>query len=261
MIDIHCHIVPGVDDGVPTVEEAVALIQKEVNGGTEAFIATPHFIDRRDYERLKNIKELVQELIEAITAAGVRAEIYQGGEIYPTMAIFPALDSGTPMTLAGKGKHMLVDLPMGNLPNDFDLIMYELQVRGVTPILAHPERNSHFQESPARLCAFLERGIVCQVNAGSLFGKYGSRANGVAKTILRNHWASFISSDAHRAGGTAILATAHKILSSELSADYLEILTRGSASAVIRGDVLPTIPPAPPIVEQKKSWFSRFKKQ
>lgn len=259
MIDIHCHIIPGVDDGVPTVEEAVSLIQKESDGGTEAFIATPHFIDRRDYDRLRNISDLVAELVEAVTEAGVRVEIYQGGEIYPSMSIFSALDAGTPMTLAGKGKHMLVDLPMGPLPNEFDAMLYEIQVRGIVPILAHPERNSSFQESPEKLHAILERGVACQVNAGSLVGKYGARAGEVARLILRRHWANFVSSDAHRAGGRPILGTARDILRKELSDDYVELLTRGSATAVIRGDPLPPVPDAPPIVEQK-GWLSRFKR-
>lgn len=257
MIDIHCHIIPGVDDGVPTVEEAIALILKETSGGTEAFIATPHFIDRRDYDRLKNIEQLVGDLVQAVTAEGIRVEIYQGGEIYPSMSIFRALDTGTPMTLAGKGKHMLIDLPMGALPNDFDSILYEIQVRGIVPILAHPERNGQFQENLGLLAQYLERGIACQVNAGSFRGRYGPRANEVVKVIVRRHWAHFLSSDAHRVGGSPILGTAYASLRGELEDEYLEILTHGSAEAVIRGEPLPELPPAKP-EPPAKGWFSKL---
>jgi protein-tyrosine phosphatase len=261
VIDIHCHIIPGVDDGVPTVDEAIALIRKEVNGGTEAFIATPHFIDRRDYDRLKNIHELVAQLTQAVTEAGIRVEIYQGGEIYPTMAAVKAYDAGTPMTLAGKQKHMLVDLPMGTLPNDFDLILYELQVRGISPILAHPERNGHFQDKLSHLREYLDRGIACQVNAGSLAGKYGTRAGEVARIILRRRWAHFLSSDAHRAGGSAIMGSARAALKKELDDSYLDIITQGSAEAVIRGDTLPQLPEAPPEPEAKGWLSSIFRKK
>jgi protein-tyrosine phosphatase len=260
VIDIHCHIIPGVDDGVPGLDEALTLIRKEATGGTEAFIATPHFIDRRDYERLQNIDERVQELVQAVAEAGIQVEIYPGGEIYPTMAIFQALDKGASLTLAGKGKHMLIDLPMGALPNDFDGIIYELRVRGIVPIIAHPERNGFFQESPDRMQEYMERGAAFQVNAGSLKGKYGPRAKEVVELILSRQWASFLSSDAHRAGGDPIMGTARTALKSVVSDEYLDVITRGSAEAVIRGDVLPEIAHLSP-VQEKKGWFSRIRRR
>ena len=256
LIDIHCHIIPGVDDGVATLEEALALIKSEEEGGTDAFIATPHFIDRGDYRRLSDVAERVQDLSQEVAKVGLKSKIYPGGEIYPTMAIFEALDAGRSLTLAAKGKHMLVDLPMGSLPNDFDSILYEIQVRGIVPILAHPERCAYFQDDPNRLVPYLERNISCQVNARSLSGRYGTRANTVALEILKRHWAHFLSSDCHKARREPVLGVAKASLKGVLDTEYLEILTRASAEAVIRGDVLPILQ-TPKQPTHKPGWLSR----
>ncbi|AIE86675.1 tyrosine-protein phosphatase [Fimbriimonas ginsengisoli] len=257
MIDIHCHILPGVDDGAQSDEEAIALIRKEVQGGTRAFIATPHFIERRDYDRLRDVGERVERLNRVVSDAEIEAEIYPGGEIYPTAAMFEAMDKGVSITLAGKGRHMLVDLPMGSLPHDFDQILYEIQVRGIVPILAHPERCAPFQEEPDRLQEYLQRGIVCQVNARSLVGKYGPRAIEVAKLILRRRWAHFLASDGHRASSEPVLGTAYAMLVPTLGAEYVDLLTRRSAAQVLQGEALPELPAAPPQPEQK-GWLSRL---
>lgn len=259
MIDVHCHILPAIDDGVRTLEEAVTLIGIEVAGGTKTFIATPHVIDKRDYDRLPELPDRIATLQDAVRAAGIEVEILPGGEIYPTVNMIEALDKGQAVTLAGRGKHMLVDLPMGSLPNDLESLLYEIQVRGVTPILAHPERVAPFQNDPDSLRPFLDRGVACQVNAASLAGKYGPRALEVARLILRRRWAHFLGSDAHRPPRNPIMGGCRTLLANELDAEYLELLTVGSARAVLAGELLPALPPSPPEeAKNKGGWFARM---
>jgi protein-tyrosine phosphatase len=258
MIDIHCHILPAIDDGVQTLEEAVSLIGIEASGGTKAFIATPHIIEKRDYDRLLELPDRIATVKSALRESGIDVEIFPGGEIYPTLNMVQAIDKGQSVTLAGKGKHMLVDLPMGSLPNDLESLLYELQVRGVTPILAHPERVAPFQNDPDSLRPFLDRGVACQVNAASLAGKYGPRAAEVARLILKRRWAHFLSSDAHRPPRRPILGTCRTLLAAELDSAYLDLLTVGSASAVLAGTPLPELPPMPPEEAPKKGWFAKL---
>ncbi len=258
MIDIHCHILPGVDDGVRTMDEALELARMEASGGTRAFIATPHVIDKRDYDRLGELAGRVEELRGALSQAGIPVEIAQGGEIYPTANMVKALDEGLPVTLAGKGRHMLVDLPMGALPHDFDTLLFELQARGVTPILAHPERVAPFLQDPDAFQKYLDRGVSLQVNAGSLAGKYGPRATEVARLILRRHWAQFLASDSHRPGRRPALGSCVSSLVGELDAEYLALLTSESARCVLEGRDHPARPPAAKGEERPKGWLSRL---
>jgi protein-tyrosine phosphatase len=258
MIDVHCHILPGVDDGVQTMEEALALIAMEVKGGTKGFIATPHVIERRDFDRIDGWADRIQGLRDELSAAGVVADVVLGGEIYPSSHMVRAVQEGRPVTLGGKGKHMLVDLPMGALPNDFDSLLYELQVQGITPIIAHPERAAPFQSDPDSLWPYLERGMACQVNAASIAGKYGPRAYEVAMLFLKRRWPHFLASDAHRPSRRPILGTCVGALRSELDEDYLELLTVRSAETVLAGEALPDRPSAPPGTEARKGLLGRW---
>lgn len=261
MIDIHCHILPSFDDGVRTMEEAVALIGMEVSGGTKAFISTPHIIDKLDYDRIAELPDRLEAVRQAVKEAGIDVVLYQGGEIYPTANMLKAVDEGKAVTMGGKGKHMLVDLPMGALPNDFDYLLYELKLRGVTPVLAHPERVGPFQQNPDAIREYIDKGIMIQVNTGSIAGKYGPRAVEVGLMYIRQHLAQFLASDSHRPGRRPGLGTCVEALSKEISADYLQLLTVGSPEAVLAGRELPERPPAPPAPKNKGGFFGRLFKR
>ncbi|HEY0866992.1 MAG TPA: CpsB/CapC family capsule biosynthesis tyrosine phosphatase [Fimbriimonas sp.] len=253
MVDIHCHILPAIDDGVQSMEEALELIGREVEGGTTRFIATPHVYTDQDILNSPQLHDRVAQLQQAVDDAGIAARIVQGAEVFPTVAIGPALDKNLPLTPGGHRKHMLIDLPMSNFPMNFDDILFEVQSRGITPILAHPERTGPFQRDPEKIRTYLEKGIVCQVNAGSVTGKYGQRASEVAMIYLRNRWAQLLASDAHAPRPRPILRRAMNVLSEEIDADYLELLTETSGACVADGLALPPLPQAPPPV--KKGFF------
>jgi protein-tyrosine phosphatase len=257
MIDIHCHILPGIDDGAQNLEEAIGIISAEVEGGTGTFVATPHFIERMDYERINKLPELIALVKGEMARQGIEAEIVQGGEIYPADSMIWALDQRLPITVGGKGKHMLVDLPLASVPNDIDSLLYEVQVRGITPILAHPERASFILQDPDRIPAFLEKGVALQVNAGSLFGRYGPHSKSFAEMILKRRWAHFLSSDSHRPPRAPVMARAVDYLADMLDAEYLEMLTSGSARCVLEGRALPKLPEAPP-EKAKSGWLAKL---
>jgi protein-tyrosine phosphatase len=243
------------------MEDAVALIAKEAEGGTEAIIATPHFIESVDYPRLSDLASRVEEVNAALRAAGISTVVYQGGEIYPNFALFQGMKEGVSVTLAAKGRHMLVDIPMGVLPQDFDTFLYEVQVRQILPIIAHPERGASFQQDPSILKAYVERGIPLQVNARSLSGRYGPRASEVARYILQRRWAHFLASDAHRPSERPMLGTGRDTLLNELDESYVRLLTYESGAAVLEGRELPPLPEAPPLPEKKGGWLSRLLKK
>ena len=237
----------------------MGIVRAEVEGGTKTFIATPHFIEKVDYNRVGKLPELIAQLKAEMAKEGIEAEIIQGGEIYPAPAMLRGLDEGLPLTVAGKGKHILVDLPLSSFPNDIDSLLYELQIRGLTPILAHPERAAFIVQDPERIQRFMEKGVVFQVNAPSLFGRYGPQAKDFAEKMLAKRWAHFISSDSHKPPRAPVMARAVEHLRATLDEEYLEMLTSGSARCLLEGRELPTLPAAP-VEEVKKGWFSRFRR-
>lgn len=255
MIDIHCHILPAVDDGSESLEQSLEMVRMEHSGGTKAFIVTPHVIEKRDYDRVGSFAAVMDQVQAAIDAEGIDVRLYPGGEIYPMRHLLDGVDAKKPVTLAGKGRHMLVDLPMGALPNDFESILYELQLRGITPILAHPERCGPFQVEPDHLEPLLEKGVACQVNVGSLAGKYGPGAKAAAEVILRRRWANFLASDMHHAGRRPYLASGAEAARTFLDEDYVRLLTFESAQCVLEGKELPARPPRPPEEKPKKKSF------
>lgn len=249
MLDIHSHIVPGVDDGVQQLEEALQLLRCESDGGTRAFIATPHYIEMVDFKKVERVVEGFETLKEAVKSEGIPMDLHLAGEIYPTMKAFEFIDKGLPLTTAGR--YVLVDLPMGPLPNDFDTILYEFQLRKLTPIIAHPERCLGFQTDHDRLQGLLEKGMALQVNARSLVGKYGPVAEDLANKILRRRWAHFIASDAHRPATKPILRMSVDKVAPKLGAEYIELLTVTSAKCMLAGEPLPPLP-EPPVEEKEK---------
>lgn len=258
MIDIHSHIIPRIDDGVQSEEAAIELIRREGEGGTRTIIATPHVQSDRDLKDSQQIVDRLDALREVLREANVNVNVVPGAELYPSMGIVKALDEKRPITLAGKNRHVLVDLPMSFFPMDMDEILFEIQSRGITPILAHPERAGPFQEKPERLQAYVSRGVCCQVNARSLRGKYGPRAEECAVMFLRQRLAHFIASDAHAPRPEPILHSAREDIGDDIDDAYWTLLTVTSGQCVLDGEALPALPPAPEFKEKKKGFFGRL---
>ncbi|HEY3378033.1 MAG TPA: CpsB/CapC family capsule biosynthesis tyrosine phosphatase [Armatimonadota bacterium] len=227
MIDIHSHILPGVDDGPATMEESLAMAQQAVAGGTTIMFATPHIAWQQDIERAGAIAGWVATLQDALVAANIPLQIIPGAEVSPLEELLPALEADVPLTLGVQGKYLLLDSPFTALPMGFDAAVFALQTRGYNVILAHPERLLPFQMDPAPLAALANRGLLMQVNASSLLGKHGVPPQKLAWTILRHGWAHFVASDAHspiqrRPGLTEAAREVTAVLGEEVTAELFE---------------------------------------
>jgi protein-tyrosine phosphatase len=256
MIDIHSHILPGVDDGAQTMEDALNIARRESEGGTEGMFATSHVMEHRDLDSLPMRAERLSELRAALNAEGITMTVYPGAEVFPFPGVLKAIEQGLAITLGGS-RYVLFDLPLGNLPNDFDSIVFSIQARALVPILAHPERVATFQNEPERLREYVERGVPIQVNAGSVLGQYGPRAVETAHFLLDRRWPQFMASDSHRASRSPKLMTAVNALKDQYGESYLDLLTRLSPQAVVANEALPQRPPEPPI--RKKRFWERWR--
>lgn len=197
MIDIHSHILPGLDDGAKTMEETLGIVSQLQQSGFKTLIATPHVLED-NFLSPADILAYTEQVRMRVAEAGIQIEILPGSEnyIFPEMAKW--VRDGKLMTLGNTGKYILVELPMLEIPQYTDQVFFELQVNGLTPVLAHPERNRKLVENPERLLEWARKGIFFQMNLRSLDGRYGPQSKGLAEILLDSNLIHFIGSDAHR---------------------------------------------------------------
>lgn len=198
MIDIHCHILPGLDDGAKNMDETLEIVRQLREVGFETLIATPHVLEGSEYLSPADILSATEHVRECVAEAGIPVEILPGAEnyIFPDMAKW--VQAGKLLTLGNAGKYILLELPMLEVPYYTDQVFFELQVAGLTPILAHPERYRGLVDEPERLVEWANKGILFQLDLRSMGGKYGPQARRLAEVMLQSELVHFVGSDAHR---------------------------------------------------------------
>ena len=194
--DLHCHLLPDVDDGPATMADALALAQALVQQGFSTVVATPHYLEDFSQRYQAQIKQQYQLLCEALQEAGVPLHVVLGGEILLTPVLLDLAPQELPF-IAGT-KSLLLELPLYQaLPSYTEQVLFQLQLQGCQPIIAHPERCQALQSDPASLQTLVQLGCLVQVNFTSLSGLYGKRVQRTAKQLLNDGMAHFLASDSH----------------------------------------------------------------
>lgn len=200
MIDIHSHIIPNIDDGSKNIDMTLEMLTRAEKSGTKKIIATPHFLKGYWTENYNNIKSKVKELNGLAKENNLNIEVLPGQEVFFNNYILEDYKLGDIGTL-GESKYMLIEFPMDKIyfQKVIDTI-YELKIKGITPVIAHPERYMDFIKSPEKVNQFIDEGYLFQLNGGSLTGLFGKEVKKTAETFLANNIYSFIGSDAHSNG-------------------------------------------------------------
>lgn len=195
MVDIHCHILPGVDDGALTLEESLAMCELAAADGIGTIVATPHMFDGVHQTPEKSlIQSRMAELRQRLNGL---LEILPGGEVRYSYEIFQeAPDPQTKIRLNGTS-YMLLEFPFQAVPPNIEMTIFQILNAGITPVIAHPERNKRIQEKPEVLADLVERGALAQLDAGSLTKSFGPEPYLSAKRIVEAGLAHFIATDAH----------------------------------------------------------------
>ena len=213
MIDIHSHILPGVDDGVKTLAGSIELIRELSRSGATDIIATPHYVSETRYvSRKDNNLRLLEEVKSALLAEQINVEIYLGNEIYIDPKIAKMVSEGTISSMAGS-KYVLVELPLNKSYPSYRDILVDLLDMGYRVILAHPERYEIIQTSYNVLLELHSLGVLFQCNLGSVMGKYGIEAKTVVKRIMKDSLVFAFGSDAHHCHGVDYWVKAQKKVS------------------------------------------------
>lgn len=251
MIDLHSHILPGLDDGARTMDDSLVLAQAAIADGVEAIAATPHV--RADYPTTADaMEEALGRVRSELAARGLPLDVVAGGEIDLAHLSLLSDEDLRRFSYGGLGRHLLLEFPESGWSLAIDSALAGVRTARMTPVLAHPERNRRVQEQPARLEALVERGALVQITAGSLEGRLGRRAQAAAHELVRRGLVHLLASDAHgphiRQAG---LAAAAALLGDDRVATQL---TSDGPAAILAGE---DPPPARPAPGRRSRWFGR----
>jgi protein-tyrosine phosphatase len=197
MIDLHSHLLPGIDDGAHNWEESLDMARQAVADGTTEILITHHILDNTYYKLEAEILQKYEEMRNRLQAERIKLKLHLACEIFyqPDMEL-----NHTISTFNNNGRYFLVEFPMQGIPRGVEDTFFQLILDGKTPVIAHPERNVGILKNPNRAYEFVQRGALLQMNAGSLVGKYGEGVTAVAMALMNSRLIHFVGSDGHNTG-------------------------------------------------------------
>ena len=246
MIDLHCHILPGLDDGAPDIEASIGMALTARAAGIVTIAATPH-VNNRYRTEPEAIASAIGTLNVELARREVALAVLPGAEIAIEQLSGLADPELRKLTLGG-GNALLIETPYTDTVPFLEDLLFDLQVRGFRPVLAHPERSRAFRDSPERLEPIVDRGVATCINAASLAGGFGDHARRVAFQMVRRRLVHIVASDAH----DSVKRPPEIMPSLEAAeedlpglADNAHYYTRAAPEAVLAGKPLPPVPEAP----------------
>jgi protein-tyrosine phosphatase len=202
VIDLHAHILPGLDDGARSWEDALEMARLAVADGITIMVATPHLYQgrSRDQEQVNTkpvILERLAQFRERLAAAEIPLQVLPGCDFPLGFESLRLLEQGLALTINDAQRYLLLELPDTALPPALDDVIFRLQSQGLTPIITHPERHILIQEQPEKLRRLINLNCLVQITAGSLTGGFGRRVQKIARLLVKQGYVHLLATDAH----------------------------------------------------------------
>ncbi len=259
MIDIHCHILPGIDDGPKTIEDSLEMAKIAVNEGIKTIINTSHYHPDFDFKKGAILINEVKKFNETLKENNIELEVLIGNEIYYTNDLLQFINNKEFFTL-NNSRYLLIEFQPINFPKNIVDIVYELKIRGYIPILAHVERYEEMQENPNLVYECIKEGALIQINASSFKVLKSKDYNNIINILLNNNMVHFIATDAHSTNRRRPnLKSAYNYVLDNHGKDMANKLFYTNAKSVIEDRIIDDIDK--PIKYEKVGIFKRlFKK-
>lgn len=253
MIDIHTHILPGIDDGAASEADALALARLAVQEGIHTVVATPHRNAQYPNEG-QDVLRRVQDLQGLLDQEGIDLEVLPGIETRIHGDFLQEIEEGDILTVNNRTKCVFVEFNFTDVPDYAEPLFYEMQLAGYTPVIVHPERNAAFRDQSDRLYQFVKKGALTQVTAGSLTGAMGKQVRKFSHDMIEANLCHMIASDAHHVKKRPFhMKAAYEEIGSRHGRGTVSQL-KYNAEAILYQDVLDISPPA----HMKKGFFAGF---
>jgi protein-tyrosine phosphatase len=239
MVDVHCHILPGIDDGPKTIEESIAMAESAIAEGITHVVATPHS-SRQHFFDFALVRRLRDELQSRI---GDQLKLATGCDFHLDPENLKSLRKDSPTYCINQNGYLLVEFNEISIPPAMDQRLHEIQLAGMRPIITHPERNRILRAYPKRLKKWVQQGCFVQVTGGALTGGFGSLSQKDALRWIREGLVHFVASDAHNTRSRPLrLQPAFGVVADEFGPEKARALFLDNPLAAFEGRDLPHVP-------------------
>ena len=256
MIDLHCHILPGIDDGAKSWDESLEMARLAVSEGITHILATPHHMNRSWVNPKGVVESLTNELQDRLDAENIPLTIFPGQEVRLHGEIIKNMNNNEICFIDEGNQYVLIEFPTAEVPAYADRLFYEMQTNQITPIIVHPERNHAILKAPNILYEFANRGVLSQVTAASYIGKFGKEIEKLSHQLIDHNLTHFIASDAHNTTNRLFhMKEAMQKLEKEFGKERVQLFDQ-TTRKLINGD--PVVSPEPIKIEEKKGFFGLF---
>jgi len=242
MIDIHCHILPGVDDGPKTIEDSLDMARAAVREGIETIIATPHHKNNQFNNSKSTIIQNVNNLKSALKKENIPLNILPGQEVRIYGEVLEDYYKEEILTL-NHTKYLFIEFPSSSVPRYAERLLYDIQTEGIIPIIVHPERNKELQDKPDLLYQFVKNGALTQLTASSIAGYFGKNIKKFSEQLIEHNLIHFVASDAHNIHNRSFkVLEALDTIEDNFGIEYIYLLKENAELLLNDRNVLKEIP-------------------
>ncbi|WP_290033370.1 tyrosine-protein phosphatase [Ligilactobacillus cholophilus] len=236
LVDLHAHLLPGVDDGSSDIRTSLELARKSVADGVTHMLLTPHHMDGKYVNHKQDVIRKTQLFQDALDKAGIPLRVFPGQEVHLTDKLLDAIDNDDILFADSNNRYLMLELPHTHVPEYFlNNVLPELQLRGITPVIVHPERNQGIQRDHQLLYDLVKAGCLTQLTASSYLGVFGERVENLTQKIIDANLGTTFSSDAHALKGReSQMSNAYEKLSNQDKTQATEYWQ--DAKAILNGD-------------------------
>lgn len=253
MLDLHCHILPGIDDGAKTLEDSLAMAEKAISQGITHILCTPHHNNGKYSNPADQVIEQVARLQQELDQRNLPLTLLEGQEVRITGTLLEDIAKGEILFTDLDDTYILIEFPTGEVPAYTEQLFFQLLSQGHTPVIVHPERNAVFRKDPNELLPFLEMGALTQLTAPSIVGVFGKDIQKTAKQMLKHNMLYMVASDAHNLRNrTFYIKEAYEVIRKEYGQTKV-VEMQQMAKDLVNGDLVNQ--PEFEEIKEKKIWF------
>lgn len=236
MIDLHCHLLPGVDDGSKSMDISLKLANDAVRDGIDYALLTPHHMNGVYLNHKKTVIQQTQEFQVELDRHKIPLKVFPGQEVRINGDLLTALDQDDILFADKGGRYLMLEFPDDDVPSYTSEMIYELMQRGIIPIIVHPERNAKIMKQPDILYDLLNKGCLSQITAGSYVGIFGHKVQKFSKQLIQTGQAYVFASDAHDLPNRSYeMSNAFEKLENQFGIEYVSQFNE-NAKRIINGD-------------------------